>query len=103
MKKRHKRRKIVTLWKYRYVTVCLILSLILNIAWIFLCFDLKADAKGVEFEKPGMTCFGHMKTHYCCERKYFDEILTTNLTSHRQINWTYYPDCYKIQINAVVK
>ena len=105
MKKDHKarRRQGVKPWKYLYVTVCLILSLILNIAFIKLSLDLMNNAKGVEFEKPNMTCFEHMKTHYCCKRKYFDKILTTNLTTGRQINWTYYPDCYKIQINEVIR
>lgn len=77
--------------------------MLLNIVYIKLSLGFMRDAEGVQFEKPGMTCFHHMNTHYCCERKYFDEILTTNLSSHRQTNWTYYPACYKIQINKVAQ
>ena len=101
--KRRRNQKGVPCWKYTTLTIFLILSLILNVAYISLSFDFMKSGKGEIFEKSDMRCFNHLKTHYCCERKYFDEILTTNLTSHRQINWTYYPDCYKIQINEVVK
>ena len=95
-------KKGVDPWKYRYITVCLILSLILNIAYIALSLDFMKRGKGIQFEKADMTCFEHMNTRYCCGKNRVN-VMTTYLNSTKQINWTYYPGCYKIQISEVVK
>lgn len=100
--KRRRKQKGVPRWKYATITIFLILSLILNVAYISLSFDFMKSGKGEIIEKADMRCFNHLNTHYCCGRNHIN-ILTTYFNDSRKVNWTLYTDCYKIQINEVIK
>jgi hypothetical protein len=95
---KRRRSKTVPRWKYRLINIYLILTLALTIAYIFLCLDFLGAAKGESFEQDGLNCTVHMNTKYCCGTKSLN-ILSTNLSTSRQINWTYFPDCHKIQVH----
>ena len=104
MKKRRKRRRRepIPRWKYRLLWTFVAILLILTVANMDLILDIRADAIGVPFEKSGMSCTEHLKSYYCCDGKSFD-VMYTNLATGRKFNLTTTPDCYKVQINGVIK
>lgn len=96
---KRRRSKTVPLWKYRLINIYLVLTLSLTIAYIFLCFELLDAARGESFEQDGLNCTVYMNTKYCCGTKSFN-LLSTNLSTSKQVNWTYFPDCHKIQVHS---
>ena len=98
VKMKQRRFNTVPLWKYMLVNIYLVLALALTIAYILLCVNFLKAAKGELFEQDGLNCSVHLNTKYCCGTKSYN-ILSTNLSTSKQINWTYSPNCHKIEVH----